>query len=159
MNDREIALAATPVAFVAESGEDAVFQILVPANTPLYSQEQVIAILDEIEGLKKQLAIAELKNKGTLANNLCPDCRDKQVGQPCLACTIQTLKAQVEMAREALDHIAHPIAYEQAHLKAGHELNVPLLLSMLDNANYYMSIAQNTLTALSSPNVKDSHHD
>ena len=42
--------------------------------------------------LERKLRIAELKNKGTLANNLCPDHRDKQAGKPCLACTIETLE-------------------------------------------------------------------
>lgn len=46
----------------------------------------------EIERLTKELRIAELKNRGTLANNLCPDHRDKQVGKPCLACEIERLR-------------------------------------------------------------------
>lgn len=49
----------------------------------------------EIERLTKQLRIAELKASGTLANNLCPDHRDKQVGKPCLACEIERLTAQI----------------------------------------------------------------
>ena len=34
---------------------------------------------------------AIVKDRGTLANNLCPDHRDKQFGKPCLACTIERL--------------------------------------------------------------------
>ena len=39
--------------------------------------------------LERKLKIAVAKNKGTLANNLCPDHRDKQIGKMCLACTIE----------------------------------------------------------------------
>ncbi len=56
------------------------------------------------EGQDRQIAILEAKNKGTLANSLCPDCRDKQVGKPCLGCTIQTLEKRVVVATEALEY-------------------------------------------------------
>lgn len=49
--------------------------------------------VEEIERLTKALRIAELKASGTLANNLCPDHRDKQTGRPCLACEIERLRA------------------------------------------------------------------
>ncbi len=54
----------------------------------------------------RQIAILEAKNKGTLANNLCPDCRDKQVGKPCMGCTIQTSEKRVVVATEALEYYA-----------------------------------------------------
>jgi hypothetical protein len=56
-----------------------------------------------IDKLEAKLRIAELKNKGTLANNLCPDCRDKQVGKPCLACTIQSLEAKLAAAPQLIE--------------------------------------------------------
>lgn len=46
--------------------------------------------------LERELRIAELKNKASLANNLCPDHRDKQAGKQCLACIIE--KAERELA-------------------------------------------------------------
>ena len=46
---------------------------------------------EEIARLAKKLRIAELKASGTLATNLCPDHRDKQLGKPCLACEIERL--------------------------------------------------------------------
>lgn len=46
--------------------------------------------------LEKQINIEQLKNKGSLANNLCPDHRDKQTFKPCLACTIDALEKQVD---------------------------------------------------------------
>jgi len=69
-------------------------------NAPLTeANELVTAILalpctcqsESYAELKRKLVIAELKNKGTLANNLCPNHRDKQTGRPCLACMIETL--------------------------------------------------------------------
>lgn len=45
-----------------------------------------------IERLQTDLKIANKKNEGTLANNLCPDHRDKQTGKPCLACEIERLQ-------------------------------------------------------------------
>lgn len=50
----------------------------------------------EIERLSKENKILSLKNSGTLANNLCPDHRDKQAGKPCLACEIESLRACLE---------------------------------------------------------------
>jgi hypothetical protein len=42
-----------------------------------------------------ELKILRVKCSGTLANNLCPDHRDKQVGNPCLACTIEKLQSRL----------------------------------------------------------------
>ena len=67
-------------------------------------------VIDHIDSLKQQLQVAErnvrierLKNKGTLANNLCPDHRDKQQGQPCLACIIEKLTKQLQVAQQELE--------------------------------------------------------
>lgn len=38
----------------------------------------------------------EIKNKASLANNLCPDHRDKQKGKSCLACEIERLQNALE---------------------------------------------------------------
>ncbi len=35
-----------------------------------------------------------LKCNNSLANNLCPDHRDKQAGKPCLACEIERLQSE-----------------------------------------------------------------
>lgn len=43
----------------------------------------------ELEAENAQL---KLRNRGTLANNLCPDHRDKQQGKPCLACEVERLR-------------------------------------------------------------------
>ena len=37
----------------------------------------------------KEIAILNVKNQCSLANNLCSDHRDKQAGKPCLACSIE----------------------------------------------------------------------
>ncbi len=47
----------------------------------------------EIDRLTKENKILTLKCASSLANNLCPDHRDKQAGKPCLACEIDRLKA------------------------------------------------------------------
>lgn len=48
----------------------------------------------------KEYKILKLKAENTLANNLCPDHRDKQVGKPCLACTIEKLESSLSKANE-----------------------------------------------------------
>lgn len=57
---------------------------------------------DEIERLNKLLRRANdvmtLKASGTLANNLCPDHRDKQTGKPCLSCEIERLQRLLDRA-------------------------------------------------------------
>lgn len=75
--------------------------------------EDAERLAERVVALTRENVILTLKSKGTLANNLCPDCRDKQVGQPCLACTIQTLKQQRDagLAREAKLHTMKDIAY------------------------------------------------
>jgi len=50
-----------------------------------------------------ELKILRVKCSGTLANNLCPDHRDKQVGNPCLACTIEKLQSRLAAANERLE--------------------------------------------------------
>ena len=48
--------------------------------------------------LERELAIANLKNASSLANNLCPDHRDKQAGKSCLACEIERLEKSAQSA-------------------------------------------------------------
>ena len=47
----------------------------------------------EVKALQKANRILEIKNASSLANNLCPDHRDKQTGKSCLACEIEHLTA------------------------------------------------------------------
>jgi hypothetical protein len=49
-----------------------------------------------LDSLKEENRILKKRLACSLANNLCPDHRDKQKGKPCLACTIETLEKQVE---------------------------------------------------------------
>ena len=69
---------------------------------------------EQIAALTKQNKILEIKNKGTLTNNLCPDCRDKQAGKPCLGCTIQTLTAERDRQNDFINKVemAYPEFYE-----------------------------------------------
>ena len=52
-----------------------------------------------------ELKILRVKCSGTLANNLCPDHRDKQVGNPCLACTIEKLQSRLAAADALLGKV------------------------------------------------------
>lgn len=45
--------------------------------------------------LKRQTEILESMRRTSLANNLCPDHRDKQAGKPCLACVIEQMHKQL----------------------------------------------------------------
>lgn len=47
---------------------------------------------EKIERLEKENKILEKKNSTSLANNLCPDCRDKISGLSCLRCEVQRLR-------------------------------------------------------------------
>ena len=59
----------------------------------------------EIERLERDNKILTAKTNNSLANNLCPDCRDKQLGKPCLACTIQTLDRKLAAMTEERDEL------------------------------------------------------
>lgn len=56
----------------------------------------------EIAELKEKLRVAELKASASLANNLCPDHRDKQGGKQCLACEIEKLSAALIKANRQI---------------------------------------------------------
>ena len=63
--------------------------------------------------LETELKVAEFKNRTSLANNLCPDHRDKQAGKPCLACTVEKLETDLAASRAevlALREALHPLA-------------------------------------------------
>lgn len=63
---------------------------IVQSANAIYTSNQVL--FEECQNLAKKNLILEKKNSISLANNLCPDHRDKQVGKPCLACTIESLE-------------------------------------------------------------------
>lgn len=53
-------------------------------------------IAQQLAECQAKLAVAERKNAHSLANNLCPDHRDKQRDKPCLACSVETLERKLE---------------------------------------------------------------
>ena len=59
----------------------------------------------EIAALRKQIKILEIKNKSSLANNLCPDCRDKQTFKSCLSCENEKLRANQQVLVDALEKV------------------------------------------------------
>jgi len=59
----------------------------------------------EIERLTRENKILVARCEGTLANNLCPDHRDKQGGKSCLACKVERLKAENERLRAEVERL------------------------------------------------------
>ena len=55
-----------------------------------------------VEVLERENKILELKCQHSLANNICPDHRDKQCDNPCLACVIERLTTERDQARKAI---------------------------------------------------------
>ena len=55
---------------------------------------------ERVRELERQIKILEIKNRSSLANNLCPDHRDKQKDKPCLACTIEKVEKDLKLERE-----------------------------------------------------------
>ena len=60
------------------------------------------SLKQKIIELKKKIEILELKNKSSLANNLCPDHRDKQAGKSCLACEIEKLQRVINNLKKEM---------------------------------------------------------
>lgn len=56
------------------------------------------------DNANKRAKMLEKQLESSLANNLCPDHRDKQYGKPCLACTIETLERKLSRAT-SLPHL------------------------------------------------------
>ncbi len=50
---------------------------------------------EEHEALLQEVIKLRIKCAGSLANNLCPDHRDKQRGKPCLACEIESQQKRI----------------------------------------------------------------
>lgn len=84
-----------------------------PENTVWRPADDLITVLTQIDnataGLSEKMAekdrqikMLELKAANSLANNLCPDHRDKQAGKPCLACTIEQKDAEIARLRKAV---------------------------------------------------------
>jgi len=57
------------------------------------------------ERLTRENKILQAKTNNSLANNLCPDHRDKQQGKPCLACSNERLVKALEKIRDRLKGI------------------------------------------------------
>lgn len=51
-----------------------------------------MSVEEQLKQARHELKMAQAKNKTSLANNLCPDHRDKQAGQRCLACQLAESK-------------------------------------------------------------------
>lgn len=71
--------------------------------TQLTQTEQLAMQAEQIAMLELRLRTAERRLATSLANNLCPDHRDKQGGKPCLACTIEQLERKLHGQNESAD--------------------------------------------------------
>lgn len=83
------------------------------ANGARIGESDAKLLLAHIAQLTRENKVLEKKNAGTLANNLCPDHRDKQTGKPCLACTIEQLtrekEALVQAGRALMSYTSHEL--------------------------------------------------
>jgi len=103
------------------------------------------AILVGLVRLARNNRILEIKNAGTLANNLCPDHRDKQTGKICLACTIERAESENASFRRAFTDLS------AKHLAVERELEK--LRARI--ANSVHADAQRVLAALGLPVMFD----
>ncbi len=56
----------------------------------------------KLEALRAENRLLMVKTTNSLANNLCPDHRDKQQGKSCLACENERLGNELEIANRSL---------------------------------------------------------
>jgi len=107
---------------VDRTGEyDTIFYQVGNYDTPACSKEdgeRIVACVNACVGMEdpeKEIAILRLKNKTSLANNLCPDCRDKQTFKSCLSCENQKLRSDkqtlVDALEEAIEGMEDMIGY------------------------------------------------
>lgn len=57
-------------------------------------KETIIELMQYVRKLTKENKILKAQVNNSLANNLCPDHRDKQQGKGCLACAIEKLESK-----------------------------------------------------------------
>lgn len=70
---------------------DRIGKYLEPIREKRSTGEPARGDADEVRDLVRQFHVLSHKAATSLANNLCPDHRDKQEGKPCLACEIERL--------------------------------------------------------------------
>ncbi len=89
------------------------YQEFWPQRDGMRWRTRAIMAESEIERLKKENKILEMKSRGSLANNLCPDCRDKIAGMPCLRCNVQRLEQQLTEADSFYKLRTHSRGYRE----------------------------------------------
>lgn len=67
----------------------------------------------------RQIKMLELKTSNSLANNLCPDHRDKQIGKSCLACTIEQKDAEITRLKDVLSAARQYVIYVESFASCG----------------------------------------
>lgn len=77
--------------------------------------------------LQHEIRMLRSKAAGSLANNLCPDHRDKQAGKPCLACEIERLRNLVGLAAIPLEALRLSGECELNAIALTHELKIAIL--------------------------------
>lgn len=75
------------------------FEALKPLNLAMIDVTNPGSHVTELIRERDKLKI---KTANSLANNLCPDHRDKQQGKPCLACELEKLRKLLERAADDL---------------------------------------------------------
>lgn len=74
---------------------------LIPIGQTLVASKDSNSLIAYFRELSQRATSAELKASHSLANNICPDHRDKQTGKPCLACTVETLERRAKEREQA----------------------------------------------------------
>jgi hypothetical protein len=96
------------------------FRALVGETEPDSAGNSVITLKAENGRLARENRTLSVKNASSLANNLCPDHRDKQAGRPCLACENERLTRERDEYHVAL--IAEAVTSGKALDERGAEI-------------------------------------
>jgi hypothetical protein len=134
-----------------------------PLTLEAAATQALLTANERIAELERENRVLQVKTTNSLANNLCPDHRDKQAFKPCLACTIESLEARaaaLEAERDALKQDAAVLA-ALARSSQRMDENIAKLRSgdMSDLDPDLLEEARITLAALSaaSPNQDSGH--
>lgn len=88
--------------------------------------ETNIELLGRIDQLERENKILQIKANSSLANNLCPDHRDKQTGKPCLACEIERLERKLAALKAKIDGAAVMELKRNPYWPHGQYINVEI---------------------------------
>ena len=113
-----------------ETDEPTGYSTIIDANgVELFNVETglaaaIVAMSEDAKRLAEDNKVLSIKAASSLANNLCPDHRDKQKGRPCLACEIEQLRKLLKELAYPSGPTHHARERAKAALAAGGETNL-----------------------------------